>query len=128
MKNQNLIGRIIQAAFTVHKQLGTGFLEKVYENAMVLELQQMGLVVLQQYPIEVFYAKQSIGYFSADLLIENSIIVEVKADPQIKPQHEICLGNYLAGTGLDIGLLINFGEQVEVKRKYSLVQTLGFTK
>jgi len=110
--------KIIGCAFTVHRKLGFGFLEKVYENAMVLELGKCGLSVQQQVPITVRYDNESVGEYFADLLVENRIVCELKANIASAPEHEVQLVNYLVATGFDIGLLLNFGKSVAVKRKY----------
>ena len=110
--------KIIGCAFTVHRKLGFGFLEKVYENAMVIELSKCGLSVQQQFPVTVRYDNQPIGEYFADLLIENRVICELKANFALVPEHEVQLVNYLVATGLETGLLLNFGKSVTVKRKY----------
>ncbi len=102
----------------MHNDLGAGFLEKVYENAMCLELDRSGISVRQQAPIPVKYRGQVVGDFAADLLIEDRLVVELKAVQQIIKEHEVQLVNYLAATGIDDGLLINFGSSVQVRRKY----------
>lgn len=118
MQNKALTHEIIGAAFKAHNTLGFGFLEKAYENAMMIELRKRGISAEQQAPITVFYEKEIVGGFKADLLIESAIIVELKAVSQIIPEHEVQLVNYLTATKKDFGLLINFGPSVEVKRKF----------
>lgn len=118
MTTDEITGKIIKASYNVHNTLGAGFFEKVYENALVIELEENGLMVQQQYPIEVLYKDQSIGEFVADLLVEDEIIVELKAVQNLDKIHHIQVVNYLNATGHDIGLLINFGQSVEVKRKH----------
>ncbi len=118
MVDKEITERIIGCAFTVHSKLGTGFLEKVYENALALELGKNRLSVQQQVPVTVHYDGFSVGEYFADLLVENRIICELKANQAIAPEHEVQLVNYLAATGFDIGLLINFGKSVNVRRKY----------
>ena len=125
MQYQALTEQIIAAAFTVHNILGAGYLEKVYENAMMLELDKRGLCAINQHPIPVYYDSVVVGDFFADLLVEGCVIVELKAVEVIHPRHEIQLVNYLTGTGHDIGLLINFGTSVTVKRKYRIRQQPG---
>ncbi len=98
--------------------MGHGFLESVYENCMLIELHKLGLRVQNQHPIKVVYDGQIVGEFQADLFVENVVIVELKAVRTILQVHEVQLVNYLKATGIDVGLLLNFGEQrVEVKRK-----------
>jgi len=118
MQHEELTKQIIACAYKVHNTLGAGFLEKVYENSLKIELQKSGFEVYQQYPINVYYSGQLVGEYYADLLVNNLIIIELKAVENLQPLYETQLVNYLKGTGLDIGLLINFGSSVEVKRKY----------
>lgn len=102
----------------MHNTLGSGFLEKVYENALAIELRKAGLEVEQQTPINVYYDHKVVGEFFADLLVAGEVIVEIKAVESIHPIHQVQVVNYLTGAGLDIGLLINFGKSVTVKRKF----------
>jgi GxxExxY protein len=118
MQDQALTGQIIGCAFKVHGTLGAGFAEKVYENALRIELIKEGLRVRQQAPIRVLYEGQVVGDYYADLWVEDRIIVELKAVQRLAQVHEVQLVNYLTATGTDIGLLLNFGESVDVKRKY----------
>ena len=118
MQDEELTRTIIGCAFKVHNTLGPGFLEKVYENALAIELRQHGLRALQQSPIQVTYEGELVGDYYADLWIEERVIVEIKAVEKLHPRHEVQLVNYLTATGVDIGLLINFGSSVQVKRKY----------
>jgi GxxExxY protein len=97
--------------------LGAGFLEKVYENAMIIELRKLGLNVTQQVPLPVYYEGQQVGEYFADLLIEDVVVCELKANENLSKQHEIQLVNYLAASRKDVGLLINFGSSVTLKRK-----------
>ncbi len=109
--------QIISAAYKVMNTLGVGFLEKVYENALAIELRKRGLYVQQQVPLTVYYENEEVGKYVADLLVENKIIVELKnVDSIIKVHVKQCI-NYLRATGLKTCLLINFGNStVEVKR------------
>jgi len=109
---------IIGCAFEVHNKLGSGFLEKVYENALCIELRKKGLKVEQQSSIKVWYEGQVIGYYAADLWVEDRIIVELRAVQSLTKEHELQVVNYLTATKVDTGLLINFGSSVQVKRKY----------
>jgi len=118
MEDEALTKAIIGCAFKVHNTLGTGFLEKVYENALRIELVKQGLQVKQQAPIEVYYEDEVIGEYFADLLIEDRIIVELKADRNLHKKHEVQLVNYLTATGVETGLLLNFGSSVQIKRKF----------
>jgi GxxExxY protein len=118
MKGEALTEKIIGCAFKVHNTLGAGFLEKVYENALQIELIKLGLEVKQQEPIRVYYEGQVVGDYYADLWVENQIVVEVKAVQALSKEHEVQLVNYLTATGVDTGLLLNFGPSVQVKRKF----------
>jgi GxxExxY protein len=113
-----LTDRIIGCAYAVHNALGPGFLEKVYENALRLELDEAGLAVEQQQPIPLCYRGQLVGDFYADLIVAGRVIVELKAVQNVAKEHEVQLVNYLTATGIDDGLLINFGSSVDVKRKF----------
>jgi len=110
--------RVIASCFKVHKALGAGFLEKVYENALVMELERNGLTVRQQAPISVEYEGVVVGEYFADILVDERVILELKANESLSKDHEVQLVNYLAATGLDIGLLINFGRSVTDRRKF----------
>ena len=118
MKDQELTKTIIGCAFDVHNALGSGFLEQVYENALRIELAKQGLQVKQQAPIQVYYDGQVVGSYCADLWVEDRVIVELKAVRQLSKVHEVQLVNYLTATGVDTGLLLNFGPSVQVKRKF----------
>ena len=109
---------IIGCCFKVHRALGAGFLEKVYENALMMELEKCGLKARRQVPVSVKYDGHTVGEYFADILVEDRVVCELKANETLSKEHEVQLVNYLAGTGIDIGLLINFGRSVTVKRKY----------
>lgn len=115
--HSEITGKIIKAFYKVYNTLGFGFLEKVYENAMFLELQEMGLNVFKQAPIKVFYNDQEVGEYFADLIIENCVIVELKAVENLLKVHESQLINYLKATEIEVGLLLNFGATAEYRRK-----------
>ena len=115
---KELTGEIIKAAFNVHNLLGAGFLEKVYHNAMLIELKELGLNVESQYPADVFHKGHQVGEYYADLLVENIILVELKAIENLMPIHETQVVNYLNATKTEHGLLINFGTSVTVKHKF----------
>lgn len=117
MKHSDITEKIIGAAFEVHGVLGQGFLEKVYENALAFELRQQGLGVQQQQPITVCYKSAVVGDYVADLVVEGVVLVELKAVSGLEQVHEVQLVNYLRATGIEVGLLINFGSSVKVKRK-----------
>ena len=117
MEHEQLTEKIIGASYVVHNELGWGFLEKVYENALKIELQNQGFDVQQQTPIVVKYKDHVVGEYYADMIVENEIIVEVKAVTQLLKEHEVQLFNYLQATKKEVGMLINFGKSVEIKRK-----------
>jgi len=118
MVNDELSGVIIKAAYNVHNALGAGFLEKVYRNAMFVELRILGLEVKVEYPVNVVYKDVLVGEYFTDLFVEDSIILELKAVENLQPIHEVQLVNYLQATGVETGLLINFGSSVTVKKKF----------
>jgi GxxExxY protein len=109
--------QVLGAAFEVWKILGYGFLEKVYENALVVELKLRGAAVDQQHDIDVYYKGVLVGQYTADLFAENKVIVELKAEKEYNPKHEAQLLNYLKATETRVGLLLNFGRsKCEFKR------------
>jgi GxxExxY protein len=125
MTNDELTEKIIGCAYNVHKKLGPGFLEKVYENALRIELQKAGLRVKQQEPINVIYDGHVVGEYYADLWVQDRIVVELKAALALVKEHEVQLVNYLTATKVDLGLLLNFGSSVQVKRKFRQYRPKG---
>ena len=115
--HKDITAKIIQAFYKVYNTLGYGFLEKVYENAIRIEIGKSGLHVEQQKNIKVYYDSEQVGDYYADLLVENLVIVELKAAETICDEHETQLLNYLKATDIEVGLLINFGKKAEIKRK-----------
>jgi len=114
-----LCGEVIGAAMKVHSTLGPGFLESVYQNALIWELRKTGLQAEAERPISVYYDGELVGAFTADLLVNDSLIVELKAIQSLAKAHEVQLVNYLVATGMDEGLLLNFGaERLEFKKKF----------
>ena len=113
-----LCDRVIGCAYAVHNELGTGFLEKVYENSLAIELEEQGIGARQQVAIPVHYKGRVVGEYFADVLVQGDLVLELKAVQTLTKEHEVQLVNYLAATGKDVGLLINFGSSVQVKRKY----------
>ena len=112
-----LTEKIIACVYRVSNTLGSGFLEKVYENALAIELRNNGLKVEQQHPIKVFYDGQAVGDFAADLLVESCVITELKAVRTFDDVHSAQCLNYLKATNLKLCLLVNFGRpRVEIKR------------
>ena len=116
-KHKEITERIIKAFYTVYNTLGYGFLEKVYENAMVIELRKLGLKVTPQARIVVYYDGRPVGDYSADLLVADAVIVELKATRALAPAHEAQLLNYLKATTYEVGLLLNFGPKPDIQRK-----------
>jgi GxxExxY protein len=118
-KEYDLCGQVIGAAMKVRSAQGPGFLESVYQNALIWELQKLGLKVDAQTPITVHYDGQLVGTFTADPLVNNSLILELKANQLLAKAQEVQLVNYLVATGIDEGLLLNFGAQrLEYKKKF----------
>jgi GxxExxY protein len=116
-KHAELTEKIIGAAYAVHSALGYGFLEKVYENALKVELEEGGLGVEQQVGMDVAYRGRVVGEYVADMVVDGKVIVEAKAVSELGKEHEVQLVNYLKATGIEVGLLINFGRKVEVRRR-----------
>lgn len=116
-KHSDITGIIIKAFYNVYNQLGYGFLEKVYENALLIELKKFNLECISQSPIEVFYDDLKVGFYIADIIVNNSVIIEVKAAEALCEEHEAQLTNYLRATDIEVGLLLNFGKTPEFKRK-----------
>lgn len=116
-KHSELTGQIIKTFYKVYNKLGYGFVEKVYENAFMIELRKSGLQCFQQYPIDVFYDDEKVGFYYADIIVENKIILELKAAEGLVEEHEAQLTNYLRATDIEVGLLINFGKEPQFKRK-----------
>ena len=123
-ESYDLCGRIVGLAMKVHSVLGPGFLESVYQNALIWEMQKTEFRPEAQKPISVRYDGQIVGAFAADLLVNDSVIVEVKAIQVLAKPHEVQLVNYLTATGFNEGLLLNFGaERLEFRKKFRLPKT-----
>ena len=121
MELELLVKKVIQAAYNVRLQLAAGFLESVYQKALLIELSKNGISATTEVPIDVYYDDCVVGEFRADLVVEDKIIIELKAVHNLLPIHETQLVNYLTATKIDCGLLINFGgDRVEIKRKYRI--------
>ena len=118
MIEEELTGKIIKVFYKVYNALGYGFLEQIYHNAMILELSAAGLKVETQKAIAVYYEGKIVGSFACDLVVEDKVILELKAKERIHEAHEAQLINYLRATDVEIGLLLNFGKTPEFKRKY----------
>jgi GxxExxY protein len=118
MHDRELTEKIIGCAMKVHSTLGPGFMESVYQKALVHELLKAGLKVECEKPITVHYDEAVVGDFSADLLVEGRVMLELKANQALAPANEVQLVNYLTASGVETGLLLNFGaERLEFKRK-----------
>jgi GxxExxY protein len=117
MKHQKITGQIIQSVYKVHNTLGFGYLENVYQNSLLIELEKNGLKAVKEIPIQVSYDGRIVGEYVADILVEEQIILELKSVKALHPAHEAQLINYLKATNLEVGLLINFGERVDIKRR-----------
>lgn len=117
MLEGELSNRVIKGFYNVYNRLGFGFLEKVYENALVLELKRMGIKGRRQVPIKVYDLGERVGEYYADIIVEDRIILELKAAESICPEHEAQLLNYLKATSIEVGFLFNFGTKPQFKRK-----------
>ena len=115
--HSELTGEVIHCAQTVYQTLGFGFLEKVYHNAMVLQLGKSGLEVESEKQICVYYDSEIVGEYVADIVVANKVIVEVKAVQALHPAHEVQLVNYLKATDIDVCLLLNFGKTLGIRRR-----------
>jgi len=113
----DITDKVLKAFYVVYNRLGFGFLEKVYENAMLAELMERNIYCERQKPIKVYYKDKVVGEYFADIIVENKIIIELKAAEGLAEEHELQLINYLKATELEVGLLLNFGKQPVFKRK-----------
>jgi len=125
MEHEELTKEIIGCAFAVHTKMGSGFLESVYEKCLSIELRKAGLDAQSQVPVEVRYEGESVGDFIADIIVEDTVIIELKSVRALNEAHEVQLVNYLVATGKPVGLLLNFGgRSVEVKRKVAVLEEI----
>lgn len=115
--HSDITDKLIKIFYKVYSKLGFGFLERVYENAMFIELQKTGLIIKRQSPIKVYYDDSQVGLYFADLLIDDKVIVELKASEGLCEEHETQLINYLKATEIEVGILLNFGKKPEIRRK-----------
>jgi GxxExxY protein len=115
--HSDLTAVIIKNFYKVYNKLGHGFLEKVYQNSLLLELRNAGLDCIPLSPIEVFYDGYKVGFYIADIIVAGCIIVEIKATESLREEHEAQLVNYLKATSIEVGLLLNFGKKPECRRK-----------
>jgi GxxExxY protein len=124
MEHAEITEKIIGCAYRVFNVLGSGFLESVYEKAMIVELMEVGMKFDSQVQLKVYYKGTEVGHFIADLVVEEVVVVELKAIRSLELVHEVQLVNYLNGLQKPVGLLINFGDQkVEVRRKVRTLPT-----
>ncbi|HEY0080602.1 MAG TPA: GxxExxY protein [Pyrinomonadaceae bacterium] len=117
MLYEELTAKALEACFEVAGELGAGYLESVYEKALLIALHQKGLEAKAQFPLSVKFRGQTVGEFYADVLLEGKVILELKAVRALTPEHQAQLINYLKATGIEIGLLVNFGNpRLEYRR------------
>lgn len=116
-KHSEITEKIIKSFYNVYNKLGYGFLEKVYENAMLIELRKHDLEAKSQQPIKVFYDIFEVGNYFADIVVEEKVIIELKSAEAICEEHEAQLINYLKATEIEVGLLLNFGKIPQFKKK-----------
>jgi len=114
---EDITKKIIKCFYKVYDELGSGFLESVYERSLMIELENIGLKANSQKSLNVYYNNQLVGDFKADITVEDKVIIEIKAITKLTAQHEAQLINYLKATGIKVGLLVNFGEKLEFKRR-----------
>ena len=120
MIHEKLTAKILEACFEVSNELGSGFLESVYEKALLIALRQRGLTCENQVPLRVLFRGAPVGEFFADIVVENKVIIELKALKCLTEEHQAQTINYLNATGIAVGLLVNFGpRKIEYKRLYS---------
>jgi len=115
--HEGVTDKVLKAFYKVYNELGFGFLEKVYENALFLELKEMGLFCEKQKQIKVHYNNQIVGEYFSDIIINDCVIIELKAAESLCEEHELQLVNYLKATEIEVGLLLNFGKNPTFKRK-----------
>ena len=119
MDTEELIKTVIGGCFQVHEAFEAGYFESVYKKALIIELISRGLDVEEEAELRVTYKGQDVGYYKADIIVNKCLIIELKAVANLTVQHELQLVNYLTSTGIDHGLLVNFGsDQIQIKRKY----------
>jgi len=113
---KELTNKIIKSFYDVYNKLGFGFLEKVYEKSLIIELTKQDIDCENQRPISVYYEDIKVGEYFADIIVENRVIIELKAAESLKKEHEAQLYNYLKATNIEVGLLFNFGNEPQFKR------------
>ena len=117
MKYKEITEKIIGPAYSIHHYFGFGFLEKAYENALAIEMRKCGLKFEQQVPMKVYYNDEIVGEYTAYFIVEGKVLVEIKSVKKIEDAHHSQIINYLKALHLEVGLLINFGPDIEFKRK-----------
>lgn len=118
LKHESITDEILASFYAFYNALGYGFLEKVYQNALFLELQHRGLKIEAQKKIAVYFRDRQVGEYYADIIVENKVIIELKAEVTLHPAHDKQLRNYLKATNIEVGLLLNFGEKPQFRRNY----------
>jgi len=116
-KHSELTGKILGAFFQVHKEMGFGFSEKVYECALEVSLLELGMIVEKQKEIKVYYHGKVVGDYKADMIVNNVVLLELKSVEKLIDAHDAQLLNYLKATEIEVGLLLNFGREAEFHRK-----------
>jgi GxxExxY protein len=116
LKYIELTDKIVSAFYKVHSELGFGFMEKVYENALFMELRSMGIFCIKQKPIQVYYNTQVVGEYFANIVVNDTIVIELKTVESTEPQDELELINCLRASEMEVGLLLNFGRTPQFKR------------
>lgn len=117
MLHAELTEKIIKSFYNVYNSLGFGFLENVYEKSLLKELTENGLASKSQVPINVYYKKENVGKYFADIIAEDLVIIELKAIDRLSHEHEVQILNYLKATKIEVGLELNFGYKPQIKRK-----------
>jgi GxxExxY protein len=120
---QAITGKILKASFEVINELGSGFLESVYEKALLIALRKQGLEAEAQVPVDVIFQGEIVGKFYADILVEGKVIIELKTVSKLAPEHQAQVINYLKATGIKVGMLINFGNPALEYRRLTLRAT-----
>lgn len=118
--HSEITSKIIRAYFNVYNRLGYGFLEKVYKKALLIELKKLNLPCIENSGVQVYYDRIPVGIYYSDILVDNCVIVELKAVECLRPQHDAQIINYLKATDIEVGLLLNFGKSPEFRRKVLL--------
>ena len=116
---EGITEKILAACFEVSKELGAGFLESVYQNAVIIALQEKGLITKQEFPLDVSFRGQIVGQFYADIMVEDKIILELKAVSTLTDVHKAQVINYLKASGIEVGLLVNFGNPILEYRRFN---------